>query len=181
MERELDLDMDNKIIELDSKSELNEKFRSLETPKLFIENKEQTPNHFLLIESNSLTVGLATCHQGIKVQVGLIEATGSIVIGHEKELVCCSPVGPAISWRFGLDFCFYEFRIFEEIKMIVVIDEISVVVVNFSGERIWYYSSPDVIEWFNISSSEIKIRTLDNQELALDTKTGLNLNNRKLG
>ncbi len=172
--------MDNKIIEIDSKSELNEKFRSLETPKLFIENKDQTPNYFLLIEANSLTVGLATWHQGIKVQVGLIEATGSIVIGHGKELICCSPVGPAISWRFELDFCFHAFRIFDETKTIVVIDEISVVVVNFSGERIWYYSSPDVIEWFDISSSEIKIRTMDNKELVIDTKTGLNLNNRKL-
>lgn len=180
MERELDLHMDHKIIELDSKSELEEKFRSLTTPKVFVENKGETPNHFLLIKSDSLTVGLVTCHQGINVQIGFIEATNSIVIGHEKELTCCSPVGPTISWRLRLDFCFHEFKILEEIKTIVVIDEISVTAVNFLGERIWYRPAPDVIEWFNISGSEIKIRAMDNQELAFDTKTGTVLYNRKL-
>ncbi len=172
--------MDHNIIELDSKSELKEKFRSLTTPKLFVENKGETPNHFLLIKSNALTVGLVTCRQGINVQVGFIDATDSIIIGHEKELICCSPVGPTISWKFNLDFCFHEFKIVDEIKSIIVIDEISVAAVNFLGEKIWYSPASDVIEWFNISRSEIKIRTMDNRELAFDTKMGTVLYNRKL-
>lgn len=164
--------MDNKITELDSKSELKEKLRYLATPKLFIENKDEAPNHFLLIESNNLTVGLATYHQGINVQVGLIKSTDSIVIGHEKEVICCTPMGPNISWRFGLDFCFHEFKILDDIKTIVVIDEISVAALNFLGQKIWYRPSPDVIERFNISSSEITIKTIENQEIALNTRTG---------
>jgi hypothetical protein len=167
--------MDNRIVELDSKSELEETLRHLKTPKVFVENTREKPNHFILIESDQLTIGLATCHRGIKIQVGLVGAVDSVIIGHDKELICCSQVGQNISWRFELDFCFYEFKIFEKIETIVVIDEISVIAVNFLGKKIWCRSSPDVIKSFNISISEIIIKTMDDRELTFDTKTGADL------
>ena len=164
--------MDNKIRELESKSELKEKLSSLQRPHLFVENSSEEPNRFLLIETQGITVGLVTYYRSIKAQIATMSRSNALLIGHDKELLCCSPVGPNISWRVELDFCFHEFKLFEEMETIVIIDEISVSAVNLSGERIWYQPSPDVIEWFEISDFETKIRTMDSQEMIFDTKTG---------
>lgn len=172
MEKEADLDMKNNSINISSKLEFEEKLRSSQGPHLLIENKNEDVDHFLIIALDALTIGLATCHHGIEVQFDLIQKNKAVIIGHDKEILCCSTLEPIILWRVTLDFCFYEFRIQEEAQTIFVIDEVSIIAINFSGETLWHWPSPDIIKDFHFLDGRIKVNTIEDGKFYIDLHTG---------
>jgi len=161
---------------IDSKSELYEKLFAIKSPTLLLTFNKEQPNEFLLLQFAQATIELETYHFGIRPQIYPIEQTNSVLIGHSQELIYCSIDGPKIIWRQNLDDCFFEFKIIDELKMIIVISETAVTSFNFSGRELWRHSASDIIIFFEFSTFEIKIVTMDEHTLLLNLKTGLSRN-----
>ncbi len=162
--------MKYQIKDIDSKSELEELFRRVNSPKLLIQGVD-SPNRYKLMTFDSLTVGLIDHNFGIPVQIGILDDNLTCLVGHESELNCLSLKSGAVLWKAKLDSVFFEFKKLEELNYIVIIQETGVVAFDFFGKKLWSVPT-EIITECQIVSSNAVVKTIDERVFKIEVLTG---------
>ena len=118
--------------DIDSCSELLEQFKLFNGPKLLIDNSDYSPNQYKLILLESFTIGLINHSFGIPLQIETLDNNSTFLIGHEREIDCISSSKEKILWKVLVNSVFIHFEIIPEEKLIIIIEETSVMALDFN-------------------------------------------------
>lgn len=163
--------MEYKMISLDSKSELQAKFSKLPEPKVLIDCSNSSPNQYKLINIDTLVVGIIDHTFGVPIQIEAIDDNSALLIGHESQIDFVSIQTARILWTVKVDSVFFQFKRLQKINSIIVIEETGMFALDQAGNRIWSLST-DIITDSEIEDSYVKIKTIEEDELKVSSRTG---------
>jgi hypothetical protein len=115
--------------------------------------------------------GLGICSQefGLKPHLLLKPKCSQLLLGFNNEVVAVSITDRQIHFQVQLDALFHSF--FDLDKTLLVFHEIGVIALDEKGKTCWEYEE-DVIEHFEISQNNLRLRFMDAAPVNINLQTG---------
>jgi hypothetical protein len=168
--------MNLSLIKWDSRNQLLEHLSKTERSVL-IGRDIESPSRFFSCRAIScvgdIELGVISNQPRGSVCCELLHNRNLLIIGHDQTVTVVNIDEGAIHLHERLDGIFFEFIIDESRNQVLTIHELGVVAICFEGHVRWLYSSPEILEDWQMISGSIRLNPMDEATVLVDLTSGV--------
>jgi len=145
------------------------------------------------IESPQAFYSCSVERKGEMIEIGIIvnqpgppsvchlQSSERVFIGHDQSLTIVDVGSCKVLEDILLEGMFFEFLTDDVFRQILVIHELGIVAVSSSGSIQWGYSTPDILEGWQLMNDRISLTVIDRlKPIILDLSSGIDVANDDL-